>query len=154
MHHALADADFFKAAGPRKPILCLDVSLKNIGLATGVYEIGIATALQVIRRRKFTQDAETLLQIAKEREVASLLIGLPFNMDGSEGRRAQSVRSFARNLAPLTDLPIALWDERLSTAQAEEDLEDQGSRRAKQADLIDAAAARVILQSAFDALRP
>lgn len=128
----------------------LDLGTKTIGLAICDPARSLATPLTVIQRTKFTEDAAALLTYAQERKVTGLVLGLPLNMDGSEGPRAQSTRAFARNLAQKTALPIAFWDERLSTVAAEEDLIAQGMRREKRAKIIDAIAASHILQSALE----
>jgi putative holliday junction resolvase len=112
----------------------------------------LATAVETIARKSFTSDAARLLALAAERSAAGFVLGLPINMDGSEGSRAQSTRSFARNLARLTDLPVAFWDERLSTAAVERELIAADVSRAKRAAVIDAHAAAYILQGALDRL--
>jgi len=133
-------------------LLGLDLGTKTIGLALSDVNRGIATPMQTIRRSKFTRDAETLLALCAEHQVAGLIIGLPVNMNGTEGPRAQATRAFARNLRQLTDLPIAFWDERLSTAAAERVMIAADMSRARRAKKIDAAAAGVILQGALDRL--
>ena len=135
------------------PLLGLDLGSKTIGIAICDPARTLATPVTVIQRTKFTKDAEELLALAKTRKIVGLVLGLPYNMDGSEGPRAQSTRAFARNLSGLTELPIMFWDERLSTAAAEDDLIAQGMRRDKRAKVIDAVAASHILQSALDGLR-
>ena len=131
----------------------LDVGTKTIGVAVSDVTRTVATALKTLRRKKFTLDAEELLTLAKQREAVGFIIGLPVNMDGSEGPRAQSCRAFARNLAALTSAPIALWDERLSTAAAERALIDADTSRKRRAEVIDAVAASYILQGALERLR-
>lgn len=133
-------------------LLGLDVGTKTIGLALSDVTRRIATPLETIRRTKFSADAARLLAIASEQEVGGLVIGLPVNLDGSEGPRAQSTRAFVRNLAPLTDLPMAFWDERLSTAAAERALIEADASRKRRAELIDKMAAAYILQGALDRL--
>lgn len=142
------------AAGlkPGERLLGLDLGMKTIGLALSDVNRGIATPMKTIRRTKFTKDAEALLAVCAEQNVGGLVIGLPVNMDGSEGPRAQATRAFARNLRQLTDLPIAFWDERLSTAAAERAMIEADMSRAKRAQKIDAAAAGIILQGALDRL--
>jgi len=108
--------------------------------------------VETIARKTFTLDAKRLLELAAERRTVGLVLGLPVNMDGSEGPRAQSTRAFARNLARLTELPIALWDERLSTAAVERGLIAADASRAKRAAVIDQHAAAYILQGALDRL--
>ncbi len=133
-------------------ILGLDVGTKTIGLALSDVMRQIATPLETIRRTKFTADAKRLLELAKEHGVGGLVIGLPVNLDGSEGPRAQSTRAFARSLGPMTDLPMAFWDERLSTAAAERALLEADASRKRRAELIDKMAAAYILQGALDRL--
>ncbi len=135
------------------PLLGLDLGSKTIGIAICDPARTLATPVTVIQRTKFTKDAEELLALAKTRKIVGLVLGLPLNMDGTEGPRAQSTRAFARNLSGLTELPIMFWDERLSTAAAEDDLIAQGMRREKRAKVIDAIAASHILASALDGLR-
>jgi len=113
----------------------------------------VATPLDTIRRRKFTQDAETLLELIAAYHVAGIVIGLPVNMDGNEGPRCQSVRQFGANFAAKTDLPIAFWDERLSTQAMERHLIAQDVSRKRRAAAIDKLAAQYILQGALDRLR-
>ena len=115
----VAVADVGAHLPPRGALLGLDVGTKTIGVATSDADRRLATGVETIARKTFTADARRLLALAKERSCAGFVLGLPLNMDGSEGPRAQSVRAFARNLAKLTELPIALWDERLSTAAVE-----------------------------------
>ena len=135
------------------PLFGIDLGTKTIGIAVSTASWSLATPVTTIRRTKFTQDADTLLSLAASRQVIGLVFGLPRNMDGSEGPRAQSTRAFARNLAPKTDLPIAFWDERLSTAAAERDLLATDTSRARRAEIIDEMAATFILQGALDRLR-
>ena len=113
----------------------------------------MASPLTVIRRVKFTADAEALLKIVADRALVGLVLGLPRNMDGSEGPRAQSTRAFARNLERLTPLPIGFWDERLSTVAAERALLEADTSRKRRAEVIDQVAAGYILQGALDRLR-
>jgi putative Holliday junction resolvase len=133
-------------------LLGLDVGTKTIGLALSDVMRQVATPLETIRRTKFSADAVRLLELAKQHGVGGLVIGLPVNLDGSEGPRAQSTRAFARNLAALTDLPMAFWDERLSTAAAERALLEADASRKRRAELIDKMAAAYILQGALDRL--
>ena len=133
-------------------LLGLDLGSKTIGLALSDVERQIASPLETIQRVKFGLDAAALLKVAEKHGVAGLVIGLPLNMDGSEGPRSQSSRAYARNLAAALGLPVLLWDERWSTTSAESALIAQDMSRAKRADRIDAAAAAVILQAAIDAL--
>jgi putative Holliday junction resolvase len=134
------------------PVLGLDLGSKTIGVATSDRTRRIATPVETIVRKKFTLDAARLLEIAEEKEAGLFVLGLPLNMDGSEGPRAQSTRAFARNLVKLTDLPIVFWDERLSTAAVERMLIAADTSRARRAEIIDKLAAAYILQSALDSL--
>jgi putative Holliday junction resolvase len=148
----LAVADLGAHLPPRGALLGLDVGTKTIGVATSDADRRLATGVETIARKTFTADAQRLLALAKERNCAGFVLGLPLNMDGSEGPRAQSVRAFARNLARLTELPIALWDERLSTAAVERELISADVSRKKRAAVIDEHAAIFILQGALDRL--
>jgi putative Holliday junction resolvase len=136
----------------RGALIGLDLGTKTIGVATSDPDRRLATAVETVARTGFTADAARLLALAKERNAAGFVLGLPINMDGSEGPRAQSTRAFARNLARLTELPIALWDERLSTAAVERELIAADVSRAKRAGVIDQHAAVFILQGALDRL--
>ena len=136
----------------RGGLLGLDLGTKTIGVATSDADRRLATGVETIARKTFTADAQRLLALAGERKCAGFVLGLPLNMDGSEGPRAQSVRAFARNLARLTELPIALWDERLSTAAVERELIAADVSRKKRAAVIDQHAAIFILQGALDRL--
>jgi putative Holliday junction resolvase len=133
-------------------LLGLDVGTKTVGLALSDVMRQIATPLETIRRTKFSADAARLLHLAQEHGVGGFVIGLPVNLDGSEGPRAQSTRAFARNLGQLTDLPMAFWDERLSTAAAERALLEADASRKRRAEVIDKMAAAYILQGALDRL--
>ena len=135
---------------PYRPIVGLDLGDKTIGVAVSDLSRSVATPIEVIRREKFTLDAQRLLAIVTGRNVAGLVLGLPLNMDGSEGPRVQSTRAFARNLARLTDLPIFFWDERLSTVAAERALLEADTSRKRRKEVIDAVAAGYILQGALD----
>jgi len=147
------DFEGFASALPREGALAgLDPGTKTIGVAVSDTRRGIATPLETIRRVKFTADAARLMEIVAHRRLCGLVLGLPRNMDGSEGPRAQSARAFARNLTRLTDLPIAFWDERLSTVAAERALLEADASRARRAEVIDAVAASYILQGALDRL--
>jgi putative holliday junction resolvase len=138
---------------PRGALIGLDLGTKTIGVATSDPDRRLATGVETIARTTFSADAKRLLALAAERKAAAFVLGLPINMDGSEGPRAQSTRSFARNLARLTTLPIALWDERLSTAAVERDLIAADVSRAKRKSVIDQHAAIFILQGALDRLQ-
>ncbi|HMA56399.1 MAG TPA: Holliday junction resolvase RuvX [Pseudolabrys sp.] len=137
---------------PRGILLGLDLGTKTIGVAGCDPDRRLATGIETIARKTFTVDAKRLLELAGERSAVGFVLGLPINMDGSEGPRAQSTRAFARNFAKLTDLPIALWDERLSTAAVERQLIDADVSRKKRAAVIDQHAAAFILQGALDRL--
>jgi putative Holliday junction resolvase len=138
---------------PRGTLMGLDLGTKTIGVAASDPDRRLATGIETIVRKKFAADAKRLLWLAHERRAAGFVLGLPINMDGTEGPRAQATRAFARNLAQLTELPIALWDERLSTAAVERDLIAADASRAKRAAVIDQHAAAFILQGALDRLR-
>ena len=133
-------------------LIGLDLGTKTIGVASSDPDRRLATGVTTILRKAFKADADALLALASERRAAGFVLGLPINMDGSEGPRAQSTRAFARNLAKLTTLPIGLWDERLSTAAVERDLIGADVSRAKRAQVIDQHAAAFILQGALDRL--
>jgi putative Holliday junction resolvase len=137
---------------PRGTLIGLDLGTKTIGVASSDPDRRLATGVETIFRKNFTTDAQRLLALAKERSAAGIVLGLPINMDGSEGPRAQATRAFARNLSKLTDLPIALWDERLSTAAVERELIAADASRKKRAAVIDQHAAAYILQGALDRL--
>ena len=141
------------AALPRHArIAALDLGEKTIGIAIGDPGHRVASPLTTIRRTKFTKDATELLRILDERQVGGLVIGLPLNMDGTEGPRCQSVRQFATNLTPIRDLPTAFWDERLSTMAVTRDMIAADLSRAKRAKAVDQSAAAFILQGALDSL--
>jgi putative pre-16S rRNA nuclease len=136
----------------RGALIGLDLGSKTIGVAASDPDRRLAMGVETIARKNFASDAARLLALAAERKAAGFVLGLPINMDGSEGPRAQSTRAFARNLAKLTELPIALWDERLSTAAVERGLIAADVTRAKRAKIIDQHAALFILQGALDRL--
>jgi len=146
-------AGFAAALPPMRPILGLDLGEKTIGVAASDALLSTAGAVETIKRKKFGLDAARLLEIAEGRGAAGLILGLPRNMDGSEGPRCQSTRAFARNLERLTDLPICFWDERLSTIAAERALIEADLTRKRRKEVIDAVAASYILQGALDRLR-
>jgi putative Holliday junction resolvase len=151
IHDAIED--FAAALTPGRALAGLDLGDKTIGVAVSDTMRQVATPLETIRRKKFTQDAEALLAILSARAIGGIVIGLPRNMDGSEGARCQSTRAFARNLARLTDLPIGFWDERLSTIAAERALIEADTSRKRRAEVIDHVAAGFILQGALDRMR-
>lgn len=140
------------ALPPRRPLIGLDLGTKTIGMALSDVERRIASPLMTIARKKFSADAGVLLTEAERHNVAGLILGLPLNMDGSEGPRAQATRAFARNLAALTDLPIAFWDERLSTVAVTRTLIDADTSRKRRSEVVDKMAAAYILQGALDRL--
>ena len=149
---AIVDITELRAAVPTgKRLLGLDLGSKTIGLAICDSSFVIASPLETLRRRKFTQDAIDLEALIAERNVGGLVLGLPRNMDGSEGPRAQSTRQFAANLLGRSDIPIAFWDERLSTVAVERLLIDEADlSRSKRRDVVDKMAASYILQGAID----
>ena len=130
----------------------LDLGTKTIGVAVSDFGLIIATPFRTIRRTKFSDDARELLALCGREKVGGLVLGLPVNMNGTEGPRAQATRAFLRNLSALADMPVALWDERLSTAAAERAMLEADLSRGKRAAKIDAAAAAFILQGALDRL--
>lgn len=136
----------------RGALIGLDLGTKTIGVAVSDPDRKIATGIETVARTAFTKDAARLLALAGERSVCGFVLGLPINMDGSEGPRAQSTRAFARNFAKLADHAIALWDERLSTSAVERELIEQDVSRARRAKVIDEHAAVFILQGALDRL--
>ncbi len=139
--------------GARQRLIGVDLGTKTIGLALSDVERRIATPLETIRRTKFTADAARLVALANQFDVAALVIGLPLNMDGSEGARVQATRAFVRNLGALISRPFVYWDERLSTAAVTRSLIAQDASRAKRAEVVDRMAAAYILQGALDRLR-
>ena len=146
-------AEFAAALPPQAAIAGLDLGTKTIGVAVSDRMLSVATPLETIKRRKFGQDAATLQQILQAREIGGLVLGLPRNMDGTEGPRCQSTRAFARNFNVLHDMPITFWDERLSTVAAEKALLEADTTRKRRAEVIDHVAASYILQGALDRLR-
>ena len=142
--------DFAASLPQGRAVFGLDFGEKTVGVAASDIRRSVATPITVIRRTKFTEDAKALLALVAERNIAGLILGLPRNMDGSEGPRAQATRAFARNLARLTDLPIGYWDERLSTVAAERALLEADTSRKRRNEVIDQVAAGYILQGALD----
>ena len=136
----------------RGALIGLDLGTKTIGVAVSDPDRRLATGVTTIQRKAFKADAAILFKMAAERAVVGFVLGLPINMDGSEGPRAQSTRAFARNFAALTEIAIALWDERLSTAAVERELIGMDMSRARRAEVIDEHAAIFILQGALDRL--
>jgi len=146
-------ADAIAAIPADRRLMGLDLGTKTIGVATSDRTRMIATPVETIARRKFTQDAERLIAIAAAENIGLIVLGLPVNMDGTEGPRCQSTRSFARNFGRLSPIPIVFWDERLSTAAVERMLIQADASRAKRDEVIDKLAAAWILQAALDSLR-
>jgi putative Holliday junction resolvase len=149
----MTDANAFDALPPTGKLLGLDLGTKTIGVAVSDGMRYSATPIETIKRTKFTADAARLLELIDENAAVALVIGLPLNMDGSEGPRVQSTRAFARNLAQKTTLPLIFWDERLSTAAVTRMLIDADTRRDKRAEVVDKLAASYILQGFLDRLR-
>ncbi|MCR4377934.1 MAG: Holliday junction resolvase RuvX [Rhodospirillales bacterium] len=134
-------------------LMGLDLGSKTIGLALSDVMLSVASPLKTIHRTKFTQDAQHLIELIEEHDVGALVLGMPFEMDGSEGKRCQSTRDFAINFKKLRDLPISYWDERLSTAAVERMLvDDVDMTRKRRGEVVDKLAAAYILQGALDAL--
>ena len=147
--------DLFEMADnlPRdRRLMGLDLGTKTIGLALSDLTLVIASPLETIRREKFTQDAKALLALVEKHGVGGLVLGHPLNMDGSTGPRAQASESFARNLARLSAIPVALWDERLSTVAVTRTLLEADTSRRRRAEVVDKMAAAYILQGALDRL--
>ena len=152
MHDFLGEAHAAIAElSPDKRLMGLDLGSTTIGIATADYTRQIATPRFTIERSKFQADAKALLEFAAKEEIGLLVLGLPLNMDGTEGPRCQSTRAFARNLAKLTKLPIIYWDERLSTAAVERTMLEADLSRAKRDKNVDKLAAAFILQGLLDA---
>ena len=145
--------DDFAAELPRaRALVGLDLGTKTIGVSVSDGLLSVASPLETIKRTKYTADAARLEQIIDARDIGGIVLGLPFNMDGSEGPRCQSTRAFARNFARQSELPITYWDERLSTVAAERALLEADASRRRRAELIDNVAAAYILQGALDRL--
>ena len=142
--------EFAASLAPMSALVGLDLGTKTIGVSVSDRIGAVASPLETIRRRKFTLDAERLLAIMADRQIGGIVLGLPRNMDGSEGPRCQSTRAFARNLAGLTEVPIGFWDERLSTVAAERALLEADTSRKRRSEVIDHVAAGYILQGALD----
>ncbi len=144
--------EFADALPSYAPLAGLDLGTKTIGVAVSDAMLTIASPLETIKRTKFQADATRLFEITAHRNVAGIVLGLPRNMDGSEGPRAQSTRAFARNLARLTELPITYWDERLSSVAADRAMLEADLSRKRRAERIDNVAAGIILQGLLDRL--
>ena len=151
--NAGAVAAFREASRAAPRLMGLDLGTKTIGLALSDVERRIASPLETIARKKFTQDAARIAALCACHGVGGLVLGLPLNMDGSEGPRAQSARSFARNLSPILPLPVLFHDERLSTAAVTRALLEADASRARRGQLVDKLAAAYILQGCLDAMR-
>ena len=150
---ATADIEaFFAALPPEGVLIGLDLGTKTIGLGLSDLRRRIASPLFTIQRTKFGADAKALIDAAAKHEAVGLVLGLPLNMDGSEGPRVQATRAFARNLARLTDLPILFWDERLSTAAVTRTLLEADASRRRRDEVVDKMAASFILQGFLDRL--
>ena len=141
------------ALAEKGKLMGLDLGTKTIGVAISDALRMTASPVETIKRTKFTADAERLLALIGQNAISGIVIGLPLNMDGSEGPRAQSTRAFVRNLAQKTDLPIVFWDERLSTMAVTRTMLEADLSRARQAEVVDKLAASYILQGALDRLR-
>jgi putative Holliday junction resolvase len=146
-------ADFAGALPDVGAVAGLDLGEKTIGVAVSDGFRAVATPLETVRRKKFGVDAARLIEIFEGRTIGGVVLGLPYNMDGSEGPRCQSTRAFARNLARLIELPIGFWDERLSTVAAERALLEADTSRKRRSEVIDHVAAGFILQGVLDRLR-
>ena len=146
-------ADLVGALASGQRLMGLDVGEKTIGIAVSDTTFTIATPVETIRRKKFAADAERLTALVSERQVGGFVVGLPINMDGSEGPRCQSVRAFANNLLAKLDLPLAFWDERLSTAAVTRTMLDADLSRERRAELVDKLAAAYVLQGFLDHLK-
>ena len=144
---------FFGVLPPGQRLIGIDAGTKTLGLALSDVNRGIASPLETIKKTKFTADAARLLEICAEHKIAGMVLGLPINLDGTEGPRAQSTRALARSLNKLSPLPILLWDERLTTAEAARMLISADQTRRRRAEVIDKLAATIILQNALDRMR-
>tara|TARA_R110002124_G_scaffold45372_12_gene137448 strand:+ start:170 stop:646 length:477 start_codon:yes stop_codon:yes gene_type:complete len=144
---------FAAALPPHGALMGLDLGIKTVGVAVSDTFRSVSTPLQTIRRTKFTADAVAIEALLTARTVVGIILGLPLNMDGSEGPRGQATRAFARNMARRIDTPIGYWDERLSTVAAERILLEADTSRKRRAEVIDHVAAGFILQGALDRLR-
>jgi putative holliday junction resolvase len=150
----LEDADAFRALmAPGRRLIGIDAGTKTLGLALSDVNRTVASALETIWRTKFSVDVTRLFDLATTHKIGGFVLGLPANLDGSEGPRAQSTRAFARNLNTLSELPVLLWDERWSTVAAERMLIEADQSRKRRAEVIDKLAATIILQGALDRMR-
>ncbi|HYY82952.1 MAG TPA: Holliday junction resolvase RuvX [Beijerinckiaceae bacterium] len=149
------DIEALVAALPKGArLLGIDLGTKTIGLALSDVERRIATPLETLKRTKFTPDADAIRRVVDRFGVGGLVVGLPLNMDGTEGPRSQATRAFVRNLKPLVQIPVAFWDERLSTMAVTRTLMDADASRARRGALVDKMAAAYILQGALDRASP
>lgn len=149
----IAIEDFNAALTPGARLLGLDVGSKTIGMAVSDVTRSVATPYETVRRTKFTHDVKQILGVIETSGIGGIVIGLPLNLDGTEGPRVQSTRAFARNLRQHTPLPLAFWDERLSTAAVERHLIEADASRKRRAEVVDRMAAAYILQGALDRLQ-
>jgi putative Holliday junction resolvase len=149
----IAIEDLASLLAPETRLLGIDLGSKTIGMALSDVTRSVATPLKTLKRGKFTEAAKAIAEIVEKNQVGALVIGLPLNLDGSEGPRAQSTRAFARNLGPHLEVPIVFWDERLSTAAVERHLIEADASRKRRAEVIDRMAAAYILQGALERLR-
>lgn len=153
MAECIAIEDLPARLPPGARLLGLDLGTKTIGMALSDVTRSVATPFETIKRTKFTQDAQRISEIVETQSVGGIVLGLPLNLDGTEGPRAQSTRAFARNLGPLVPAPLVFWDERLSTAAVERHLLEADASRKRRAEVVDRMAAAYILQGALDRLR-
>jgi len=150
----ICSIDEFRAAvAPSQRLIGLDLGEKTIGLALSDTLLTVATPMETLKRGKFSADADKLQAIIEMQNVGGIVVGLPLNMDGSDGPSAQSARAFARNFAARSKIPILLWDERLSTAAVTRTLIDADASRRRRAEVVDKMAAAYILQGVLDRLR-
>ena len=146
-------SEFANKLNSNNSLIGLDLGTKTIGVAVSDTILSVATPIKTIKRKKFSTDADQLLEIIFIKNCCGVVVGLPKNMDGSEGPRAQSTRAFARNFSAKTQLPITFWDERLSTVAAEKALLEADTTRKRRAEVIDHVAAAYILQGFLDRLK-
>ncbi|MEQ9145190.1 MAG: Holliday junction resolvase RuvX [Parvibaculaceae bacterium] len=149
----IVDIETLKERAAGKALIGLDLGTKTIGIAVSDPRWTVASPRETVKRTKFGADAARLLELIEEIDAGGIVLGLPLNMDGSEGPRVQSTRTFARNLAAKTDLPIFFWDERLSTVAVTRTLLDADSSRKRRAEVVDKMAASFILQGVLERLR-
>jgi len=146
-------AEFAQAVPPLSPLIGLDLGTKTIGIAISDTFLSVASPIDTIKRTKFTADAEAVIAYITSRNIGGLVLGLPRNMDGTEGPRCQATRAFARNFNSMRPIPITFWDERLSTVAAEKALLEADTTRKRRSEVIDHVAASYILQGTLDRLR-